>query len=138
MAEQGGYYEKRPRPQHREYLEKYLAGRPIVSGVEFVDDFRMIVRRESMSDIYIYLTNQYELGVADIFEILSEAAETTCIVSTMDYNHYSTEAKDAAAEAGVGLFKATELLGAVYYDGRRFLEYLSPEQRRKRDKRSGS
>lgn len=91
-----------------------------------------------MSDIHLYLTNQYELGVADIFEILAEAPETNCIVSTMDYNHYSTEAKDAATEAGVGLFKATEFLGAVYYDGPKFLEYLSPEQRRRLDKRSGS
>lgn len=133
MAEHG-YYEKRPRREHREFLYKALMGRPVVSDVDIVDDFRMIVRRERMEDIRVYLTNQYELGVADVFEILANASETTCIVSTMGYNHYSTEAKDAAAEVGVGLFKATEFLGAVYYEGQKFLEYLPPEQRRKFNK----
>lgn len=138
MAEQGGYYAKRPRREHREFLHGSLMGRPVVSDVEIVDDFRMIVRRGRMEDIHVYLTNQYELGVADVFEILAEAPETTCIVSTMSYNHYSTEAKDSATEVGVGLFKAVEFLGAVYYEGQKFLEYLSPEQRRKLNKSSDS
>lgn len=133
MPENGGHYEKRPRPEHRAWLTNYLNGRPVVTSVESIDDFRMVVHRGSMSDIHVYLSNQYELGVADVFQILAEAAETTCIVSTMDYNHYSTEAKDRAMEAGVGLFKAIEFLGAVYFDGQEFLEYLSPEQRKKLD-----
>lgn len=127
----GGYYEKRPRAQHRGFLEKNLKSRPTVDSVEIVDDFRMIVRRGKLGDLYLYMTSQYELGVADVFEILAEAEETTCIVSTMDYNHYSNEAKEVAKEAGVGLFKSTELLGAIYYNGRKFLDYLSPEQRKK-------
>ncbi|MET8154093.1 hypothetical protein ACIBSW_07635 [Actinoplanes sp. NPDC049668] len=67
--------------------------------------------------------------MADVEDILAEAPETTCIVSTMDYNHYSSEAKMMAKERGVGLFKSSEFLGAVYYDGESFLEYLPPAQR---------
>lgn len=124
-----GYFEKRPRPEHREFLVKYLLARPVVSDVTVIDDFRLVVTRPGKTDIHIYLTNAYELGVADVEEILALAPETTCIVSTMDYNHYSTAAKELAKERGVGLFRTTELLGAVYFDGTRFLEYLSRAQR---------
>ncbi|GIF51102.1 hypothetical protein Afe04nite_56410 [Asanoa ferruginea] len=133
-----GYYSKRPRPDHRKYLIGYLHAREPVSSIDEVDDFRLIVRRATKSDIRVYLTNQYMLGVADVEDILAEAPETTCIVSTMDYNHYSGEAKALAKERGVGLFKTNEFLGAVYHDGQRFLDYLSPSQREALGRQDGS
>lgn len=125
----GGYYEKRPRPQHRSFLTGYLAGRANISEIITVDDFRLIVVRHRQADIYIYLTSQYTLGVADVIEILEAAPETTCILSTMDYNQYTLEAKTYARERGIGLFRSKEFLGAVYYEKSQFLDYLSPEQR---------
>lgn len=133
-----GYYEKRPRPEHRTFLEKRLLERPVVDSVELLDDFRMVVEREGKSTIHVYLTNLYEVGVADVDEILAIAPETTCIVSTMDYNHYSSEAKEMAKERGVGLFTSTELLGAVYHDGQRFLDYLPPAERERLRRRGHS
>lgn len=124
-----GYYEKRPRPEHRRFLTGYLDGRPNVRGIDEVDDFRLIIHRHSQSDVFIYLSNQYTLGLADVMEILELAPETTCIVSTMDYNQYTPEAKQFARQRGVGLFKATEFLGAVYFEGDRFLDYLPPKDR---------
>ncbi|MBY8874000.1 hypothetical protein K7640_19415 [Micromonospora sp. PLK6-60] len=135
---ESGYYAKRPRPQHRDYLRRYLEARDVVETVEELDDFRLVVRRRGMSGVRVYLTNSYEIGVADVEEILAEAPETTCIVSTMDYNHYSSEAKALATERGVGLFKAVEFLGAVYFDGEAFLGYLSPAQREALRGRSSS
>lgn len=46
----------------------------------------------------------------------------------MAYNQYSPEAKAHCMELGVGLFRVVELLGAVYYDGDRFLAYVLPER----------
>jgi hypothetical protein len=85
--------------------------------------------RHQQADVHVYLTNQYTLGVADVIEILEAAPETTCVVSTMSYNHYTADAKKYALERGVGLFKSTEFLGAVYYEGSRFLDYLPPAER---------
>jgi hypothetical protein len=94
-----------------------------------VDDFRLSVVRRQKPDVYVCLTNQYILGVADVIEILEAAPESTCIVSTMGYNQYTPQAKEYARERGVGLFTAKQFLGAVNYVGSRFLDYLSPEQR---------
>lgn len=132
-----GYYEKRPRPQHRRFLTRYLTGRQNIAAVREVDDFRLVVVRRDQSDVHVYLTSQYTLGVADVMEILDAAPETTCIVSTMDYNQYTPEAKEYARERNVGLFKSKEFLGAVYYEGSRFLDYLSPEQRERLRRQGG-
>ncbi|GAB3360013.1 hypothetical protein [Amycolatopsis echigonensis] len=135
---ESGYYEKRPRPEHRKFLLDHLGSRPTVSSVKVIDDFKMEVRRVTQSTIKVYLTNMYQLGLADVVEILGKAPDTTCIVSTMDYNHFSDEAKEYAKERNVGLFRARDFLGAVYYDGKKFLEYLSPREREERARRAGS
>jgi len=100
-----------------------------VSLVEVVDDFHLVVSRNGRSTIWIYLTNKYILSVADVTEILDGSPETTCVVSTMNYNHVSREAKQYCRERNVGLFKSIELLGAVYYDGEEFLDYVRPSER---------
>ncbi|HEU5023910.1 MAG TPA: hypothetical protein VFV01_03215 [Spirillospora sp.] len=135
---ESGYYEKRPRPEHRKFLTRHLALRENISEVREMDDFRLVVARPEQEDICVYLTNKYILGVADVMEILEIAPESTCIVSTMDYNQYTPEAKLYARERDVGLFKSKEFLGAVHYEGSRFLDYLSPEQRERLRRKGGA
>lgn len=127
MAETG-YYEKRPRPEHRRFLVDRLRNKPTVASVEELDDFHFCVKRVGKSTIRIFLTNKYILSVADVMEILEGSPDTTCIVSTMDYNQYSAQAKAYCRERGIGLFRANELFGAVYYDGDRFVDYMPPEK----------
>lgn len=124
-----GYYEKRPRPQQREFLVKSLLQRASVDGVTEVDDHHYVVERDGKTTLHVYLTNKYMLSVADVMEILEESDDTNCIVSTMGHNKYSPEAKVYCRDLGVGLFRTPELLGAVYYDGDRFLDYMPPERR---------
>lgn len=128
MAEVGRY-EKRPRPEHRKFLVQGLESKPTVSSVTEIDDQHYFVERYDKSDISIYLTNQYILGLADVMEILESSSDTTCIVSTMGYNRYTPEAKAYCRGVRVGLFRIPELFGAIYYDGDRFLDYVPPERR---------
>lgn len=104
--------------------------RNVVSCIEAIDDFRYVVKRPGKSTIRVYLTNKYVLSVADLMEILEEAPETTCIVATMGDNQWSPEAEQHCRELRVGLLKTSELLGAVYYDGNKFLDYVPPDKRR--------
>lgn len=124
-----GYYGKRPRPQQREFLVRSLLQRGSVDDVTEVDDHHYVVEREGKSTLHVYLTNKYMLSVADVMEILEESHDTNCIVSTMGHNRYSPEAKEYCRDLGVGLFRTPELLGAVYYDGDRFIDYMPPERR---------
>lgn len=126
---ESGYYEKRPRPEQRQFLVKTLLQRDCVDNVDEMDEHHFFVRREGKSSLYVYLTNQYMLSVADVMEILEDSPEVDCIVSTMNYNQYSPEAKQYCRDHGVGLFRMPEFLGAVYYDGDRFIDYLPPKRR---------
>lgn len=123
-----GYYEKRPRPQQQEFFVSTVRQRPTVDAVAQVDDHHFIVERDGKTTLVVYLTNKYMLSVADVMEILEESVETNCIVSTMGHNKYSPDAKQYCRDSGVGLFVAPEFLGAVYYDGERFLDYVPPER----------
>jgi hypothetical protein len=101
----------------------------LVSGVEEVDDFHFVVERPGKSELRIYLTNKYILSVTDVIEILSDSPDTNCVVSAMNYNQDSPQAKEYCREQGVGLFKAVELLGAIYRDDDGFLDYVPPKRR---------
>jgi hypothetical protein len=123
-------FENRPWRQHRDFLVNGLTSSSVVSKVEALDNFHYVVQRPGKSELRIYLTNKYILSVTDVMEILEESPDTNCIVSTMEYNQYSPEAKEYCLRQGVGLFRTAELFGAIYQDGRRFLDYVRPDRNR--------
>lgn len=129
-----GYYEKRPRPESIDKLSTYLDSKPIVSSTRQLDEHRFIVKRNEKKSLNLFLTNIYIVGEADVIEILADAPETNAIVTMSAWNSYSRDAKIYAKELDVGLFTFSEFLGAVYYDGKSFLDYTPPstEERAKR------
>lgn len=133
MPEQG-YYEKRPRPESITALSKYLSSNSIISSTHQLDEHRFHVERNGKQSLNTFLTNIYIVGEADVIEILAEAPEVNAIVTMSAWNSYSNDAKSYAKERGVGLFTFSEFLGAVYYEGRKFLDYTPPsaEERAKR------
>ena len=123
-------FENRPWQQHQDFLLSRLRSSAVVSDVQALSRFRYVVQRPGKAEIVLFLTNKYILSVPDVIEILAAAPETDCLASTMDYNQYSPEAKAYCMDLGIGLFRVVELLGAVYYDGDGFLEYVPPERDR--------
>ncbi|WP_139327480.1 hypothetical protein [Microbacterium sp. RURRCA19A] len=124
-----GYYEKRPRPEQMVFLVEKLSTNPVVEEVFQIDEHHIILNRGNKTELRIYLSNKYILSVADVIEIMKASPQINCIVSTMNYNQYSPEAKAYCRERQVGLFKSVELLGAVYHDGEKFLDYMPPRRR---------
>lgn len=123
-------FDNRPWKQHQEFLLSRLGSSPVVSDVQALSPFRYLIQRPGKTELTLFLTNKYILSVADVIDILIDAPDTNCIASTMDYNHYSPEAKAHCMELGIGLFRVVELLGAVYYDHDRFVRYVPPERDR--------
>ena len=82
------------------------------------------------------MTNIYVVGLADVYEILSGDDQLNAIVTMSGWNGYTTEAKKQCKEVGVGLFKFGEFLGAVYYGGSEYLDYIPPDERERRETRS--
>jgi hypothetical protein len=131
-----GHFEERPRKESVDIFVKYLKSNPVVEDVIVESECRLIVRRKSKADLRVYLTNTYVLGDADVHEIFSEDPNIDAIVTMSQWNGYSESAKLNCKGRGVGLFKFGEFLGAVYYEGEKFLDY-SPPSDEEREARRG-
>ncbi len=124
-----GRYEKLPRPESIETFLNYLSGNKLIETIEREGDQILVINRKRKSVIKLFMTNVYIIGIADVYEILSLNSDINAIVTMSAWNGYTQEAKLTCKQIKVGLFLFKEFLGAVYYDGTEFLDYITPEER---------
>lgn len=122
-----GMYEKTPRPESIQKLIGYLANNPRVTEVRRDADQVLTVVRKGMPDIRLFMTNIYIVGLADIYDILLQG-HFDAIVTMSAWNAYTAEAKQHTKDNGIGLFTFKEMLGAAYWSGGKFLDYVAPEK----------
>lgn len=134
MPEQGRY-KKVPRPESIEKFVEYLQSRRAVQAVERVRNQLLLVNRVKQAPLRVFMTNIYIVGLADVYEILAEAHPLDAIVTMSAWNGYTAEAKAHCREQNIGLFKFKEFLGAVHYEGDNYLDYIPPDERKKRGRR---
>ena len=106
----------------------YSKKNPCVSDVELIDTQLLQIKRSGKSNLNVHVTNIYIVSETDVEEILLNNPEVNCIVTVSTWNSYTVGAKVLAESKGVALFKFKEFLGALYYDGKRFIEYYPPER----------
>lgn len=126
-----GYYESVPRPESIEALLRYLHGNPVVTEIEEIGPQVIQVTRVGKSTLTVFMTNIYIVSESDVAEISADH-RVNAIVTMSAWNGYTRDAKTAAHTKGIGLFKFKEFLGAVYYEGKHFLDYTPPDPDRKR------
>lgn len=129
MPDQNPEFKRTPRPESIETLIKYLKSSGIVAEVERINNQLIRVTRIDKPTIIAFLTNIYIVGEADVVEILSEHSDIDCIITLSAWNSYTGGAKSVCKKRNVGLFVFKEFLGAVYYTGQKFLDYISPDDR---------
>ena len=127
-----GRYKKLPRPESIQKFIEYLDTNEIVSQVKTVSEQIICIERVKYSSLRVFLTNIYIVGLADVHEILAQADPLDAIVTMSLWNSYTSEAKEFCKERRIGLFMFKEFLGAVHYDGNRYLNYIPPDERKKK------
>lgn len=85
-----------------------------------------VVQRIRGSEIFIYLTDLYTIGLADYLNIRNSHPEVNCLVTASGYNSYTTEAKEQALSDSAGLFTVKEFMGALHHA--KFWTYVPPEE----------
>ena len=101
----------------------YLYSNDFVTSVKRPGRQVMLVERKDKSDVKVFLTDIYILGLADVYEILAIAPDVNAILAISNWNHYTGEAKNYCRQKNIALFTFKELLGAIHYDGKEFLDY---------------
>ena len=126
-----GKYEKLPRPDSINAFIKYLRSNPVVRNIVHEDTQLVSIKRDGKTDLKVFMTNIYIVGVADVYDILSEVDHVDAIVTMSAWNGYTNEAKSECKTKHIGLFKFKEFMGAIYFDGNRFLDYIHSDDRKK-------
>lgn len=126
-----GKYKKVPRPESIKKFIRYLISNPVVIDINHEDNQLLEIQRQNKSDLRVLITNVYIVGVADVYEILSDVGHVDSIVTMSAWNSYTNEAKTECKRKNIGLFKFKEFMGAVYFDGQQFLDYIHPDNRKK-------
>jgi hypothetical protein len=124
---ENGKYVSLPEKDSIDALARYLNGSRAVERTELIDEQVLQIFRSGRAELRVFMTDLYIVGVADAAEILS-TYDVQAIVTMSAWNGYSNEAKRFCKDRAVGLFTFKELLGAVHYTGKRFLEYTPPKR----------
>lgn len=124
-------YMKLPRPQMIAGFQHYVRTKPIVEHLIELMPQLYVIKRRHKNDLIVHITNLYIVSEADVHEILAEESHINCIVTVSAWNGYSLQAKEMCKEMDIGLFTFREFMGAIYYDGREFLDYVHPADREK-------
>lgn len=116
-----------PYPEAVRTLVDYLMAKPVIEDVDVLSLEKIIVRRNSgLSNLTVFLIDAYTLGEGKVSEIINLNRDINCIVTISAWNQYTSEAKHLAKENKIGLFSFKEFMGAVYYNGNKFLDYVHP------------
>ncbi|TXK77740.1 hypothetical protein [Paenibacillus sp. N3.4] len=129
-----GKYEKVPRPESIQFFLSRVGGHPKVTDVEQIDKQLFLVKKTNRRNLRVFLTNYYVVSEAEVYEIMSQHKDLNCIITISMWNSYSNSGKTAAANNGIALFKINEFMGALYVDGEKFINFITREERERRER----
>jgi hypothetical protein len=124
-----GYYEKLPRPESILFFMSRVEGHSKVISIEQLEKQLFEITKKNGKKLLVHLTNYYVVSEAEVYEIMSQHNKYTIdsIVTISLWNSYSPSGKSTAKENGIGLFLINEFLGALNFDGKAFINYITPE-----------
>jgi len=125
-------WNEKARPESIEFFERALSGHDLVESLNQVGaQTYEIKRRRNLAPIRVWLCSVYRVSAADVAEIHAEDPEVDAIVTISNWNDVTVEGKEAGEELDVGVFIFKHLMGALNYEGDRFVHYKPPERDRK-------
>lgn len=118
---------KKPLSNGVDFLVKRLESKPTVRRVTKLDyDILEVERTGTYSNLIIYLIDAYVLGEGAALEIIENNPKINTILVISLWNQYTSKAKKLAKDYNISIFSFDELMGAVYYNGKSYINYLPP------------
>ena len=121
-------FSKIPSKDNIEFFEDAVSRHTVVSSVEKISDYYYKVNRIGKTSLKVLVTNIYIVDVTDAYELMKKYGDFDCIITISSWNGYEPDAEDILKENNVGLFKFNEFMGALNYEGKKFLDYIIPEK----------
>lgn len=111
-----------------EWLLNRLARHSRVASFVREGSYLVRIHKTNGEQVVLFFCDEYMVGVEALDAAREIAPQLDALVTSSVWNRYSRTAKEEAASDGIGVFRGTEILGALWKDGDEFVQYLSPEQ----------
>jgi uncharacterized protein YbbC (DUF1343 family) len=116
---------KKPLSNGVDFLIKRLESKPTIKKVTRIDSQVLEVERTgTYSNLVIYLIDAYVLGEGAALEIIENNPNINTILVISLWNQYTSKAKELAKDYDVAIFDFNELMGAVFYNGKSYIDYI--------------
>jgi len=110
------------------YVNEFLSQHTSIASMEPVSRGVFITECNDGRRLRVFVTNTYFFTDYTYEKILIEDPNINVIICSNPYSQYTDSAKRRCAEDNIGLFKLGEFMGALNYQGERFLNYISRQE----------
>ncbi|WP_455920191.1 hypothetical protein [Priestia megaterium] len=122
---------RRPRRESLDYFVSRMKTHNTVSDIRKFKEKENIFRitKKNGEELTTYVTDFYIITEAEVYDIMAECPGINAIITISNWNSYSHLGRETARENNIGLFLMSEFMGALNFDGNRFINYISPAER---------
>lgn len=115
---------EKPLKSSVQYFERVIGGHTAVKSLnEVAENVYEIERTGGRPTIRVLVADIYIVSEADIFEIVTNNYDLTCVLLIGFYNRYSNDAKERAKAENLGLFNMKKFFGAINFIGQKLINY---------------
>jgi hypothetical protein len=122
-----------PRPfldKNVDYNRKRLEQHSRVTHLQMVCESSMRVSRvHPLSDVTVAVEYEYEFGEEAVVRAIQRHPDADVILNANPNGSTTTAARSHAHDAGVAVFRISELMGALHLDGAQLHDYTPPSDR---------
>lgn len=116
----------------RKLIERFLSDHSGIAKMEEMSRGVFIVEKKNGTRLRVFVTHTYFFTEYTYDKVLSEDPNISAIICSSPYASYTDSAKERCIADEVGLFTLPEFMGAVNFEGDKFLNFLLSEDRKAR------
>jgi predicted nucleotidyltransferase len=118
----------------RKIIERFLIDHVNIAAMEEINDAVFVVECRNGSRLRVFVTNNYFFTEYTYEKVLTQDPNISAIVCSNPYSSYSEASKERCITDNVGLFTLPEFMGALNFEGERFINFLYREDKNARVK----
>jgi len=108
----------------RTLIEKFLKAHKGISSMDEISRGVLALHRKNGTRLRVFVTHTYFFTEYTYEKALAEDPNISAVLCSNPYGDYSKAAKKRTLEDGIGLFTLAEFMGALNFEGDRFLNFL--------------
>ena len=116
----------------RKLMEKFFSDHSGIAKMEEMSRGLFIVEKKNGTRLRVFVTHTYFFTEYTYDKVLSENPNVSAIICSSPYASYTDSAKERCIEDEIGIFTLPEFMGAINFEGDKFINFLLSDERKSR------